>query len=104
MVHACGTRSGGDIPKYALAAVGGLVSYLIFMATDNALDYVSALGIYVFALIGMAEKAMELETAAKRAIPFSGDETAKDVDEKTRNRRYPIIYSDRNKVRAFRKA
>jgi len=50
-----------DSGKYALAAMGGLAAYLIFMATDNAFDYVNAFGIYVFGLIGMSEKARELD-------------------------------------------
>jgi O-antigen ligase len=52
-----------DTSKYALAAVGALVAYLIFIATDNGFDYVTGFGIYVFSLIGMAEKASELEDA-----------------------------------------
>jgi O-antigen ligase len=45
---------------YALAATGALVAYLIFIATDNGFDYVTGFGIYVFGLIGMAEKSREL--------------------------------------------
>lgn len=48
---------------YSLAALGALVVYLVFMATDNAIDYVTSCGIFVFALIGMSEKARELEVA-----------------------------------------
>lgn len=44
---------------YALAAVGGLVTYLIYMTTDNSFDYVNQFGAYVFALIAMAVKARE---------------------------------------------
>lgn len=55
-----------DAGKYALAALGALVAYLIFMATDNAFDYVSGFGIYVFALVAMSEKARELEPVAVR--------------------------------------
>lgn len=48
--------------RYALAAIGALVGYLIYIATDNGFDYVTGFSIYVFALIGMAEKSKELET------------------------------------------
>jgi hypothetical protein len=37
------------------------MAYLIFIATDNGFDYVTGFGIYVFGLIGMAEKASELD-------------------------------------------
>ena len=47
--------------KYSLAALGGVVAYVIFLATDNGLDYVNQFGIYVFALIALSEKARELE-------------------------------------------
>ncbi len=52
---------------YSLAALGGLVVYVIFMATDNAIDYVTSCGIFVFALIAMSEKARELEAVNSRA-------------------------------------
>jgi hypothetical protein len=58
-----------DAGKYALAALGGLVAYLIFIATDNGFDYVNGFGIYVFALVAMSEKARELELAAARPSP-----------------------------------
>lgn len=55
-----------DTGKYACAALGGLVAYLIFIATDNGFDYVNGFGMYVFGLIAMSEKAMELELAGAR--------------------------------------
>jgi hypothetical protein len=55
---AASTREG---KAYSLAALGALVVYIIFMATDNAIDYVTSCGIVVFALIGMSEKTRELE-------------------------------------------
>jgi O-antigen ligase len=58
---------GPETSTYALAAVGSLVAYLIFIATDNGFDYVTGFGIYVFGLIGMAEKANELDSA--KAVP-----------------------------------
>jgi O-antigen ligase len=42
---------------FALAGAGSVVAYLIYCATDNAFDYVSQFGIYVFGLVAMAEKA-----------------------------------------------
>jgi hypothetical protein len=53
--------------RYALAAVGALVAYLVYIATDNGFDYVTGFGIYVFALIGMAEKSQELDRSAAAA-------------------------------------
>jgi O-antigen ligase len=47
------------IMKYPLAAIGAITSYLVFFATDNGIDYVLQLGIYVFTLIGMSIKAIE---------------------------------------------
>jgi O-antigen ligase len=49
--------------RYALAGAAGLIVYLTFMATDNAFDYFNGVGMYVFALVGMSEKARELELA-----------------------------------------
>src|SRR5882672_6485049 len=48
-----------DTARYALAATGALVAYLIYIATDNGFYYVTGFGIYVFSLIGMAEKSRE---------------------------------------------
>jgi O-antigen ligase len=47
--------------KYAVAGLGGLIAYVIFMATDNAFEVVNQLGIYVFGFIAMSEKARQLE-------------------------------------------
>lgn len=74
-----------DAGKYALAAIGGLVGYLIFMATDNAFDYVNGVGIYVFGLIAMSEKARELESRAEDSLPIAVSEP------RPARRRYPII-------------
>jgi hypothetical protein len=46
------------------AAVGSIVSYAVYCATDNALDYVTQFGIYVFGLIAIAIKASELTAQA----------------------------------------
>ncbi len=74
---------------YALAALGGLVVYVIFMATDNAIDYVTSSGIYVFGLIAMSEKARDLE-AASEASPVP-DRDALPVPSAVPSRRYPIL-------------
>jgi O-antigen ligase len=63
----------------ALAGIGGMVSYLVYCSTDNAFDYVSQFGIYVFSLVAIAQRARQLGTPAaedlgelpvKRAYPF----------------------------------
>ncbi|MHB8482654.1 MAG: O-antigen ligase family protein [Nitrospiria bacterium] len=83
--------------KYALGAIGGLISYMIFMATDNAFDYVNAFGIYVFSMIAMSEKSRELAQVVSKEnldgymlshdqrILFTSAEKAGKV------RRYPMI-------------
>ncbi len=82
--------------KYALAAIGGLVAYLIFMATDNAFDYVAAFGNFVFGLIGMSEKAKEIEDSKSDLKQKSGEIRAEPgslsvrVGGKT-SRLYPIL-------------
>jgi hypothetical protein len=50
-----------DTARYALAAIGATMAYLVYISTDNGFDYVTGFGIYVFAIIGMAEKSRELE-------------------------------------------
>lgn len=81
----CLSAPRSDAGKYALAALGGLVAYLIFMATDNAFDYVNGFGIYVFGLIAMSEKARELEADVVSSLPSTISE------EVPMRRRYPII-------------
>lgn len=51
-----------DSGRYAVMAAGGIVAYLIYLATDNGIDYVSALGVYVISLVGMSLKSKELES------------------------------------------
>jgi O-antigen ligase len=43
----------GDKSKYLIAACS-VFAYLTFMATDNAFDYVSQFGFYIFGLVGVA--------------------------------------------------
>ncbi len=54
------TQSG----RYALTALGAMIAYLVFLATDNGFDYVSQFGIYVFGYVAMSEQARELESTA----------------------------------------
>ena len=56
--------------KYSLGALGGLCVYVVFMATDNAIDYVTSCGIFVFTMIAMSEKARDLELieASERSV------------------------------------
>jgi O-antigen ligase len=61
LARTCRASSTREGRAYSLAALGGIVIYVIFMATDNAIDYVTSCGIFVFALIAMSEKARELE-------------------------------------------
>ena len=61
LVRTCRASSTREGRAYSLAALGGVVIYVIFMATDNAIDYVTSCGNFVFALIAMSEKARELE-------------------------------------------
>src|SRR5271170_4426384 len=43
-----------------LAAIGALLTYCIFCSTDNAFDYVTQFGIYVFGLVAIADKTGEI--------------------------------------------
>jgi hypothetical protein len=81
--------------QYAQAALGALVLYVIFMATDNAIDYVTSSGIFVFAMIGIAEKAHFLDlslthTNATEPVPPSTDSVSPGWNNNARSR-YPII-------------
>jgi O-antigen ligase len=84
-----------DEKKYALAALGMILVYFIFMATDNAIDYVTSSGIFVFGMIGLAIKSHTLaevsaETASvvrSQAVPF----ILSDGMNSRPPRRYPII-------------
>lgn len=52
----------------ALAAVGGLVAYLVYCSTDNAFDYVSQFGIYVFGLVAVAARARQCVLISDPAV------------------------------------
>jgi O-antigen ligase len=86
--------------RYALAAFSGLIVYLTFMATDNAFDYFNGVGLYVFALVGMSEKARELEMAGSESVvvvatarveDHAVPESAAQPAVKPSRRRYPLL-------------
>ncbi|ALA61148.1 O-antigen ligase family protein [Nitrospira moscoviensis] len=80
--------------RYALAALSGLVVYLTFMATDNAFDYFHGVGLYVFALVGMSEKARELESAehvTTEQVQSATSEFAPRPSARPSRRRYPLL-------------
>jgi O-antigen ligase len=85
--------------RYALAGAASLIVYLTFMATDNAFDYFSGVGLYVFALIAMSEKARELELAESKGEVVStarvedraAPESAARPEVKPARRRYPLL-------------
>ena len=68
LINTFRSSSNAETKKYALAGIGGVVAYVIFMATDNAFDYVTQLGIYVFSMVAMGEKSRELELVAEREV------------------------------------
>jgi len=49
-----------------LAALGAFSTYLMFMLTDNAFDYVNSFAIYVFTLIGVAERSRVIRSHVAR--------------------------------------
>ncbi|MES1191660.1 MAG: O-antigen ligase family protein [Steroidobacter sp.] len=59
-----GRDGNGLINSYTLAALGSLIAYLIYCATDNGFDYVSQFGAYVFGLVAMAFKEHQLTSPA----------------------------------------
>jgi len=61
LIHNYKSALSIEAKKYALAGIGGLVGYLIFMATDNAFDYFNTFALFIFSLIAMSEKTIELE-------------------------------------------
>lgn len=56
-----------DARRYSLAAIGAIIGYIGYMATDNSFDYVNQFGAYVFSLVAMAFKAKELCSVEARA-------------------------------------
>jgi O-antigen ligase len=79
---------------YALSAVGSLVVYLIFMATDNAIDYVTSSGIFVFCLIAMSERSRDLELVQeglRRVQPVSVNTESAEPEYAVPQRQFPIL-------------
>lgn len=76
---------------YALAGLGSLVVYVIFMATDNAIDYVTSSGIFVFCLIAMSEKARDLELAQEGLEQLQPVSVNSEPVDAVSHRRYPIL-------------
>ena len=76
---------------YALAGLGALVVYLIFMATDNAIDYVTNAGLYVFSFIAMSERARDLEVATEESPSPETDHSSVEALPDIPHRRYPIL-------------
>lgn len=58
-----------ETKTWAQAAVGALLCYFLYCATDNALDYVNQFGIYVFSVITASMVSAELD--AKQELPFN---------------------------------
>ena len=67
LVHWLKARDGAEGSHIIPAALAALIAYLLYLATDNGLDYVNAVGLYVFALIGMAFSAHRLGQADQRS-------------------------------------
>ena len=93
------TSPSANAKKYSLAALGGIIVYFIFMSTDNAIDYVTSSGIYVFTFIALSEKSRELDEVPSTE-QVVGDEQGgsniasylgKGVDPLSTAMRYPII-------------
>jgi hypothetical protein len=72
-----------------------MVAYLVFLATDNGFDYVNQFGIFVFAYIGMSEKARELLVTEplQGQVVFGSDEakTGGPKLDTQKPLRYPIL-------------
>ncbi len=87
--------SNVDVRKYSLASLGMILAYFIFMATDNAIDYVTSSGIFVFGMIGLAVKSHILSEAPVESAPVLKNQAVLNPHPDpliTRpKRRYPII-------------
>lgn len=83
------------VRQYTLAAIGGLISYLVFLATDNGFDYVSQFGIFVFGYIGMSDKARELSVDEPLSFATVSVDNAATIGympaEPKQASRYPIL-------------
>lgn len=64
-----------QLRRYHWAAAGAVACYLVYIATDNGLDYVNQLGIYVFAMLGLSEKAREFVAVTTMTRPTAARRT-----------------------------
>lgn len=86
--------SSADVKKYSLASLGMILVYFTFMATDNAIDYVTSSGIFVFGMIGLAVKAHILNEEAITEAPVAAVASQPVINpypDRQTVRRYPII-------------
>jgi hypothetical protein len=68
MLRSLTFRTHGELQRtLALAAIGSVVAYLVYCSTDNAFDYVTQFGIYVFGLVGASLKARQLAPFEQRS-------------------------------------
>jgi len=68
MLRKLTARTNGVLQRtLALAAIGSLLTYLLYCSTDNAFDYVTQFGIYVFGLIGASLRAQQLALPESRS-------------------------------------
>lgn len=66
-LRCCGSSSNSQARSLAIASVCAVASYTVFMLTDNAIDYVTAYGNYVFGLVALCLKSEVINKAAKKA-------------------------------------
>ncbi len=64
----CRRTSPPVLRAAGLAALGGIITYAMYCATDNAFDYVTQFGIYVFGLVAVAIKADELRDTIHETV------------------------------------
>ena len=60
MYRYCRRGTSTESRALGLAAMGAVICYAVYCATDNAFDYVTQFGIYVFGLVAMAITASKL--------------------------------------------
>lgn len=90
-----GRSSDVDVKTYSLASLGMILVYVLFMATDNAIDYVTSSGIFVFGMIGLAIRAHALSEVPVEPVPVADDQVVLNpypaLVIAQPPRRYPII-------------
>jgi O-antigen ligase len=91
------TSPSDTAKKYSLAATGGILVYFVFMSTDNAIDYVTSSGIYVFTFIALSVKSREFDEGVTKTV--GAEEVGRSItsylgigeNPSSTSRRYPII-------------